>query len=68
MTGQQRLAGWAPMRKILATIAAAVLTAGPLAVLDAVGVHVDQAVGVLIVGILTPLAGYLTPEKKTEEP
>lgn len=56
---------WVPVRKVLATIAAAVLTAGPLAVLDAVGVHVDQALGALIVGILAPLAGYLTPEKKT---
>ncbi|PKV95934.1 hypothetical protein ATK30_6867 [Amycolatopsis echigonensis] len=53
---------WLPVRKIAATIVAAVVTAGPIAILDAVGVHVDTALGVLIVGILTPLAGYLTPE------
>ncbi|WP_329064860.1 hypothetical protein [Amycolatopsis sp. NBC_01480] len=63
-----KLLPWVPVRKVLAAAVAAVLTAGPLAILDAVGVHVDPALGVLIVGILTPLAGYLTPEKKTTAP
>lgn len=59
---------WVPVRKVVAAIAAAVLTAGPVSVLDAVGVHVPATLGVLIVGILTPLAAYLTPEKPVPAP
>jgi hypothetical protein len=55
---------WVPVRKVLAVIAAAVVSAGPLAILDAVGVHVDTALGAVIVAVLTSAAGYLTPEKK----
>jgi hypothetical protein len=51
----------APVRKVFASICAAVLTAGPIAIGAAFGWHLDQAVAVLIVGIVTPLAGYLTP-------
>jgi hypothetical protein len=54
---------WVPVRKIAAVIIAAVVSAGPLAILDAVGVHIDQALGVLIVAVLTSAAGYLTPAK-----
>lgn len=57
---------WVPIRKIVATIAAAILTAGPLAIGDSLGWHLPQAIAVLIVGVITPLVGYLTPSPKPQ--
>jgi hypothetical protein len=52
---------WKPIRKIVAALLSGLTTTGVMAVLDGVGVHVDQTLAGAIVTLAAVAAGYLVP-------
>lgn len=52
---------WTPIRKIVAAALSGLTTTGVMALLDGVGVHIDQALAGGIVGLAAVAVGYLVP-------